>query len=75
MLIQNRDDLLSHGDVPGRRAALDLLEAGVQEAGVQEAGMQAVDPYANTRKLICREGDKLSIGGHPPMDVSGSTTR
>jgi glycerate 2-kinase len=60
-LIKNRDELTSHGDRAGRAAALDILEGG----------LAAADPYTNTRDLIRIEGDKLRIGGHPELDVSG----
>ena len=60
-LITNRAELVSHGDRAGRALALDILEGG----------LAAADPYANTLKLIRREGDRLLIGGHPHMDVSG----
>lgn len=61
MLIKNREELTSHGDREGRALALDILEGG----------LAAADPYVNTRKLIGIEGDKLLVGGHPEMDVSG----
>ena len=50
--IQNMDTLLSTGNVRGRKAMLDILEAG----------LQASDPYGNTRKLIRLEGNRLVIG-------------
>ena len=61
MLIKNREELTSHGDREGRALALDILEGG----------LAAADPYVNTQKLIRIEGDKLLVGGHPEMDVSG----
>ena len=50
--IQNASTLLSTGNVRGRKAMLEILEAG----------LQASDPYNNTRKLICLHGDKLIVG-------------
>jgi glycerate-2-kinase len=61
MLFQNRDELVSHGHREGRALALEILEAG----------LAAGDPYANTRKLIRIEGNRLLVGGQPQMDVSG----
>ncbi|MFO7695927.1 MAG: DUF4147 domain-containing protein [Anaerolineae bacterium] len=61
MIIKNRDELISHGHRDGRALALDILEGG----------LAASDPYANTRKLIRIEGNRLLIGGQPEMDVSG----
>jgi glycerate 2-kinase len=61
LIIQNRDSLLSHGNVGIRRHALDILEAG----------LRAADPYQATTRLIRIVGDHLYIGGHPEMDVSG----
>jgi glycerate 2-kinase len=52
MIIKNRDELLSHGHVEGRRQVLDILEAG----------MAAGDPYDNVCKALRIEGGKLIIG-------------
>jgi glycerate 2-kinase len=52
MIIRNRDQLLSHGNIAGRRVVLDILEAG----------MAAADPYQNTRDLIRIEDGKLIVG-------------
>lgn len=51
--ILNPDTLVSHGNVRGRQAMLDILEAG----------LQASDPYYNTRKLIQLDGNTLTVGG------------
>ena len=51
--IQNMESLASHGNIAGRKAMLEILEAG----------LQASDPYHNTRKLIRLEGGKLIVGG------------
>ncbi len=52
MIIKNRDELLSHGNVEGRKAVLDILEAG----------LAAADPYWNVRNLIRVEDGKLIVG-------------
>lgn len=63
MIIKNRDQLLSHGNVAGRRIVLDILEAG----------MAAADPYENTRNLIRIEDNKLVVGNDhiPRTDTPG----
>ncbi|HYB20768.1 MAG TPA: DUF4147 domain-containing protein, partial [Thermodesulfobacteriota bacterium] len=50
--IQNREMLLSTGHLPGRKAMLQILEAG----------LQASDPYPNARQLIRVEDGKLIVG-------------
>jgi glycerate-2-kinase len=50
--IKNTESLVSHGNVGGRKAMLEILEVG----------LQATDPYHNTRKLIRLEGNKLTVG-------------
>jgi len=50
--IKNTESLVSHGNVWGRKAMLEILETG----------LQATDPYNNTRKLIRLEGNKLIVG-------------
>ena len=47
------ETLASHGNIAGRKAMLEILEAG----------LEAADPYHNTRKLIRIKGDNLIIGG------------
>ncbi len=61
MFIQNREELISHGDREGRAMALDILEAG----------LTAADPYANICKLVRIEGETMYIGGMPNRDISG----
>jgi len=61
MRIQNRDALVSHGNQPGRRAMVEILEAG----------MQAGDPYYNARKLLRVDQDKLIVG-NPDFEPNGS---
>jgi glycerate 2-kinase len=50
--ILNIDDLVSHGNIPGRQAMVQILEAG----------LEASDPYLNTKKLIHVNGNNLTIG-------------
>ncbi len=50
--IQNMESLASHGNIPGRKAMLEILEAG----------LEASDPYENTRKLIRMDNGRLVIG-------------
>ena len=52
MGITNIDSLTSHGNVPGRRAALKILESG----------FQVTDPYSNVRRLVRIDGKHLIIG-------------
>ncbi len=40
MLIKNRNTLLSHGNIKGRKLVIDILEAGIT----------AADPYQATKK-------------------------
>ncbi len=50
-MIENREALLRHGNVAGRRVVLDILEAG----------LRAPDPYQQTLKVVQREGHRLII--------------
>ena len=50
--IQNIGSLVSHGNISGRRAVLEILEAGLEGS----------DPYDNTRALIRLEGNNLIVG-------------
>jgi len=49
---RNRDQLLSHGNVEGRRIVLDILETG----------LTAADPYDNVLKAVRIEDGKLLVG-------------
>jgi glycerate 2-kinase len=63
MIIRNRDELLSHGNVEGRRQVLDILECG----------LAAGDPYDNVCRAVRIEGDKLLIGSEEfPLGPMGS---
>jgi glycerate-2-kinase len=59
--IQNAENLLSTGNVPGRQAMLQILEAG----------LQAANPYANARRLMRVENGKLIVG-NKEFEPSGS---
>ena len=50
--IQNMESLASHGNIPGRKAVLEILEAGLEGS----------DPYHNTEKLIRIDRGRLIIG-------------
>ncbi len=50
--IQNMEALASHGNIKGRKAILEILEAG----------LEASDPYQNTAKLIRFDNGKLIVG-------------
>ena len=52
MRILNAQVLTSHGNVAGRKALLQILEAG----------LQAADPYNNTVKLVRVQGGRLIVG-------------
>lgn len=53
MRILNKELLISHGNLKGRKDMYEILEAG----------MLAGDPYYNTKNLIKLEGDRLIVGG------------
>ena len=53
MRITNSDTLLAHGNVAGRQAVIEILEAG----------LKASDPYYNARALLRLEGNALMVGG------------
>jgi glycerate 2-kinase len=65
MSIQNTAELTSHGNIPGRKTVLTLLEAG----------LEATDPYENTTKMIRIQDGQLIVGhkafsqplGHEPL--------
>jgi len=50
--IQNMGSLASHGNIPGRKAMLGILEAG----------LEASDPYDNAKELIRIDRGRLIIG-------------
>jgi len=51
--ILNAQILTSHGNIQGRKAMVEILEAG----------LHAADPYHNTQKAMRLEGDMLIVGG------------
>jgi len=59
--IKNADSLLAGGNPEGRKAVLEILEAGLQSG----------DPYENTGRLIRVEGDRLVVG-EPEFEPVGS---
>lgn len=52
MIISNTQELASHGNVEGRRAVLEILEAG----------LAAADPYESVKRLLHIEDGKLIVG-------------
>ncbi len=52
MIVRNREELTSHGNIDGRKTVLDIIEAG----------FTAADPYENTRRLIRIKDGKLIVG-------------
>ncbi len=59
--IQNVETLLSTGNLAGRRAMVQILEAG----------LQAADPYPNARRLLRVEKGRLIVG-HKDFEPAGS---
>jgi glycerate 2-kinase len=58
-MIKNREQLLSHGFVEGRKKVLDIIEYALSE----------VDPYRATKEQVRLEGDKLLVG-EDVIDIS-----
>jgi glycerate-2-kinase len=52
MRILNAETLTSHGNVAGRKAVVEILEAG----------LQAADPYYTTARMMRVEGNRLIVG-------------
>ena len=50
--ILNAETLTSHGNVRGRKALVEILEAG----------LQAADPYYTTRSMLHLDGEILTVG-------------
>ncbi len=59
--IMNADVLTSHGNLAGRRAMVDILEAG----------LQAADPYNNVHQLMHLDGHRLVLDNphYEPIDA------
>ena len=53
--ILNISDLTSHGNIAGRKAIVEILEAG----------LEAADPYPNTLKLLKIKGNRLTLAEAP----------
>ena len=60
MRILNREALVGHGNVEGRRIVADVMEAG----------LQAADPWRNAGRLLRREGRLLRVGD-PAFEATG----
>jgi glycerate 2-kinase len=60
MIISNKGQLLSHGNVEGRKRVLKIMEAGLAKT----------DPYENARKLLSIHNGQLQIG-HSDFSVQG----
>jgi glycerate-2-kinase len=52
MIIGNRRELVSHGNVKGRNVALDVINYA----------MEAIDGSVLVRRLVCVDGDQLRVG-------------
>jgi len=52
MIIKNREELLSHGNIKARKIACDLIDFA----------MEAIDASGLTRKLVRRDRDVLKVG-------------
>ena len=59
--ILNAEVLTSHGNVAGRKAVVEILEAG----------LQACDPYYTTKRMLRIEGNRLIVG-NPDFEPLGS---
>jgi glycerate 2-kinase len=51
--LRNIETLISHGNVKGRTAMVEILEAG----------LQAADPYCNIRELVRVQDGRIQVGG------------
>jgi glycerate 2-kinase len=58
--ILNPEMLTNHDNIKGRKAMVEILEAG----------LQATDPYYNTIKAMRMQGDTLFVG-HPDFEPKG----
>ena len=52
MIIKNREELLSHGNIKGRKIAVDIIDYA----------MEAIDAYGLTRDLVSIEKNLLKVG-------------
>lgn len=60
MIVKNREDLLSHGNVLAREVALDVIEHAIK----------AVDPYEAVRKIVYIENGNELVVGELRYDIS-----
>ena len=60
MSITNLESLTSHGNLAGRKAILQIIESG----------LQVTDPYANVKKLVRIDGNRLIVG-HRDFEPAG----
>jgi glycerate 2-kinase len=58
-LIRNKSQLLSHGNIKGRKIILDIIEHS----------LRAIDTYTSTKKLISLDGELLKVG-HLSIDLT-----
>ncbi|MCK4636621.1 MAG: glycerate kinase [Methanomicrobia archaeon] len=58
-IIKNKKQLISHGNIEGRKVALDIIEHG----------LKAIDTYEATKRLIRFDGEILKVG-HLQFDLS-----
>jgi glycerate-2-kinase len=59
MIIKNKDELLSHGNIKGRKIVLDILEYA----------LEAVDSYKAVKKMVHIDDENLIVG-HLKFDLS-----
>ena len=52
MIVKNREELLSHGNIRARKTALDIIDQA----------MERIDASRLTRELVQRENDMLKVG-------------
>ena len=60
MRVLNSEQILSHGNINGRKDIMEILEAG----------LRATDPYNNTMSLFERDGNILKVG-NPRFEADG----
>ncbi len=54
MIVKNADELLSHGNVEGRRIAVDIINYAISE----------IDSYKLVKRIVKLKGDVLRVGGY-----------
>ena len=58
-IIKNKKQLVSHGNIEGRKVALDIIEYS----------LKAIDTYEATKKVVRLDGEMLKVG-HLEFDLS-----